>query len=106
VAILDHPFGRKAQDLSHDIVRRGQPTLHSYSLRELRLNVTRELGRGVVDHRRSTPHERCCEGAPLPQVVVVRLGDGGTEALLKVRLERLHLLAFALQAVVVREVEL
>ena len=36
---------------------------------------------------------------------MVGLSDGGPEALLQVRLERLHLLALALQAVVVRQVE-
>src|SRR4051812_3605853 len=38
VAILDHPPGRKAHDLAHDVLRRCQPALHAHALRELRLD--------------------------------------------------------------------
>src|SRR4051794_40602124 len=95
VAILDHPLGRKAQDLAHHLVRGDEPALHAHPLRELRLHISLELGRGVVDHRGIAPDERHREGASLPQVVVVGLGHCGAEALLQMRLERLHFLALA-----------
>src|ERR1700755_178440 len=87
------------------LVARNQAALDPNSLRELRLDVALELGRGVVQHRGSTPDEGRREGGSLPQVVVVGLGDGRAEALLKVRLQRVQLLALALEARVVREVQ-
>src|SRR3954451_24724752 len=48
VAILDHPSTGIAQDLSHYLVGRGHAALDPHALRKLRLDVARELGRGVV----------------------------------------------------------
>src|SRR4051794_16371877 len=105
LAILDHPPSGIAHDLTHHLVRRGHAALQPHALRKLRFHIPRELRRGVVYHRWCTPDERRGERAALPEIVVGGLGDGGAEALLQVRLERLHLLALALQAVVVRKVE-
>src|SRR5205085_1849012 len=44
--------------------------------------------------------------APLPEVVVVDLGDRGAEAILELRLRRLDVLALALQRAGVRKVQL
>src|SRR4051812_29150491 len=71
LAILVDRLPGIAQDLAHHVLGRGQPTLHTYPLRELRLHIARELGCSIVDHGRSTPDERRCEGASLPEIVVV-----------------------------------
>jgi hypothetical protein len=46
------------------------------------------------------------EAASLPQVVVIDLGDRGAEAVLELRLRRLHELALALERARLGEVEL
>src|SRR4051812_13124803 len=91
--------------LSERLVARDQPAFDAHSLRELRLDVALELRCRIVYHRGSTPDERRREGRPLPEVVVIGLGDGGAKALLQVRLQRVELLALALEARVVREMQ-
>src|SRR3954469_6537473 len=49
--------------------------------------------------------ERRGQGAALPEVVVVDLGDRRAEAVLELRLRRLHVLALSLQRARLREVE-
>src|SRR5205814_10159469 len=90
---------------SEHLFARDEAPLDPHSLRELRLDIALELGRGVVHHRGRTPDERRREGGPLPELVVIGLGDGGAEALLEVRLQRVEFLALALEARVVREVQ-
>jgi hypothetical protein len=50
-------------------------------------------------------HDRGGEASPLPQVVVLGLGDRSAEAPPQVLLERDQLLALALEAAALREVE-
>src|SRR3954469_7866176 len=105
LAILDHPPAFKVHVLSQHVLGRDEAALDPHALGKLRVDVALELGCRVGDHGGSAPHERRRERAALPQVVVVGLRDGGPETLLQVRLQRLHLLALALQAVVFRQVE-
>src|SRR4051794_22125993 len=108
-AILDHPPERevnaRVHSATHDLVGRDQPALDPHAVRELRQDVALELGGGVVDDRRRVTHECSRERRALPQVVVIGLGDCCPEALLQVRLQRLDLLALALEARVVGQVD-
>src|SRR5215212_294878 len=79
--------------------------LDSYAVGELRLHVAAELGARVVHDRGRPAHERGRQRRPLPEVVVVGLGDRRAEAPLELRLQRHDLLPLALQAPVVREVK-
>src|SRR4051794_20451338 len=107
-AILDHPPARNVNERVHSatehFVAGDQAALHAHAVRELRDHVALELGGGVVDDRRRVTHKRRRERGSLPQIVVVRLGDCCPEALLQVRLQRLDLLALALEARVVGQV--
>src|SRR3954447_20214877 len=104
-AILDHPPAFKVNVLSQHVLGGDQAALDPHALRKLRGRVALELGCRVIDHRGSTPNQGRRERAALPQVVMVGLRDGGSETLLQVSLQRLHLLALALEAVVFRQVQ-
>src|SRR3954462_13690514 len=80
--------------------------LHPYAVRELRQHVALQLGARVVHYRGCASDERCRQGRALPEVVVIGLCHRRPEALLQVRLQRLDLLALALEARVVRQVDL
>src|SRR4051812_37849961 len=85
---------------------RHQGSFHANSVGKHRLQITLEVGRGVRERPRPRPDKRGGDGRALPQLVMIRLGNGCAEALLQLRLERLKLLALALQAPVLREVQL
>src|SRR5918992_4521263 len=91
--------------LVEHLLGRDQGVLDPHTLRELRLHVALEL-RGRIPHAAgvAADQRRRHRGA-LPQVVVIGLGDGRAEAPLELRLQRGQLLALALEASVVREVE-
>lgn len=79
---------------------------HSRSIGKHRVHVT-------FDTRAQVPQGACVaadkgrrQRRPLPEIVMVRLGHGGAEAPLQVRLERGQLLPLALEAAVVREVQM
>jgi hypothetical protein len=76
---------------TEELAGRDEAPLHSNPVREAGLHGAHERGR---------------ERGALPQVVVVGLGDGGPETALELGLEGCDLLALALQAPVVRKVQL
>src|SRR3954470_3277596 len=84
---------------------RHQGSFHANSVGKHRLHITLEVGRRIGERSRPRPNKRGGDGRALPQVVMIRLGNGGAEALLQLRLERLKLFALALQAAVLREVQ-
>src|SRR5215208_3608212 len=88
------------------LLGREDGSLHANALRELRLHITPELRSCVVNHGGRATHQRGRERGPLPEVVVLGLRHRGTEAPLKLCLERHDLLPLALEAPVVREVEM
>src|SRR3954463_485631 len=96
----------RAPAILEHILARNEPATDQNALGELRLDVAPELRPRVVDDRRRPAHQSGRERAPLPQVVVVGLGDRRAEATLQLGLQRDDLLALALQAPVVREVKL
>ena len=91
--------------LAEHLVAGDKAALDPNAVGELRLDVARELGAGVIDDRWRAPDERRRERGALPEIVVVGLGDGRAEPLLEVRLQRLDLLALALEAGVIGEVQ-
>src|SRR2546421_7795653 len=104
-----HPSAYPAEvafESPQNLLRGHQTALHADPVRELRLHVATEL-HGRLFHDAGVPsYQRGRQGGALPQIVVVGLGDGRPEAALELGLEAHELLALALQASVVREVEL
>src|SRR4029077_20988131 len=97
-----HSFTRRIRSVigrHQDVARPGQ---HPVLAREPGLGPSREL--------LGLPCLPGCEGrrqrAALPEVVVVDLGDGGTEPVRELRLRREHVLALALQRPGLGEVQL
>src|SRR5205823_3299437 len=76
-----------------------------HALRELRLDVARQLRPRVVDHRRAAADQRSGQRRALPAVVVSGLRNGRPESPLELRLQRDELPALALEASVFGEVQ-
>lgn len=79
---------------------------HGCPIGKHRVNVTFDTRAQLPQGTCVTADKRRCKCRALPEVVMIRLGHGGAEAPLQVRLERGQLLALALQAAVVREVQM
>jgi GNAT superfamily N-acetyltransferase len=79
---------------------------HSRQIGKHRVHVTFDTRTQVPQGTCITSHEGGRQRCTLPEIVMVRLGHGGAEAPLQVRLERGQLLPLALEAPVVREVQM
>src|SRR4051812_34243912 len=84
---------------------RHQGSFHANPVGKHRLHITLEVGRSVRDRSRPRTDKRSGDGGPLPQVVMIGLGNGGAEALVQLRLQGLQLLPLAFQAAVIREMQ-
>src|SRR4051794_2120522 len=96
---------RKGPSLAKDLVGGEETALDPDALGKLGLDVTAELRGGVLDRCRVASHEGGREGGALPEVVMPGLRHGGPEPPLELRLQPGDLLALALEASVVGEVE-
>src|SRR4051794_22848819 len=88
-----------------EVFARHKNSFHSNPVGKHPHDITLQTGRGVRERSRVAPDQRRGDRGALPEVVMVGLRNGGAEAPLQLGLERLELLALALEAAVVREVD-
>jgi hypothetical protein len=91
--------------LPQNLSRRNETALEGNPLGVLRIDVTAQVGGGPFERRELTADERGGDGRPLPEVVMIGLGDSRTEAALQLRLQRQKLLALSLERMLVGEME-
>src|ERR687886_256093 len=80
-----------------ELVARYEGSFHANPVGKHPHHVPLQTRRGVRERSRARADERRGQRGALPQIVVIGLADGGTEAPLELGLERLQLPALALE---------